>query len=194
MTTALATARSLLLGHASWVAGPDRWEPARNREVGTLLRTSAGTWVQVTAIDHDQYLVATYNLTGDRAHAYYVMAGQADALVHNCGETVYRTSRERIKAVEADGLNPNLHQTGDRSVYIGDRSVVTRNYVGQAGYEHGFYEYPCILIFRPSSASTNVHMTGGEGIQWQIPVGDVPRFNQLIVDQRWVNYYGGFEW
>jgi hypothetical protein len=31
-------------------------------------------------------------------------------------------------------------------------------------------------------------------MQWQIPVEQIPRFNELISGQRWVNYYQGHEW
>ncbi|WP_203935351.1 polymorphic toxin-type HINT domain-containing protein [Planosporangium mesophilum] len=74
--------------HPFWVEDLDRWVDATELRVGSLLRTSAGTYVQVTAVNrwtaHDQRV---YNLTVDGDHTYYVVAANTSVLVHNCGKS-----------------------------------------------------------------------------------------------------------
>lgn len=52
---------------------------------GQWLRTSAGTWVQVTAVSRWTQQAGVHNLTIDDIHTYYVVAGSAPVLVHNTG-------------------------------------------------------------------------------------------------------------
>ncbi|MGP3634421.1 golvesin C-terminal-like domain-containing protein [Streptomyces sp. 24-1644] len=73
-------------GHEYWLPAAGRWVKAGELEPGTWLRTAAGTWVQVTAVEHTNRHARVYNLTVDGVHDYYVLAGGLDLLVHNgCG-------------------------------------------------------------------------------------------------------------
>ena len=73
-------------GHPFWVDDLKKWVNATDLAAGSMLRTSAGTYVQVAAVErwtaHDQ---RAYNLTVDGIHTFYVAAGDAAVLVHNCG-------------------------------------------------------------------------------------------------------------
>ncbi|WP_030264815.1 Hint domain-containing homing endonuclease [Streptomyces violens] len=53
---------------------------------GQWLRTSTGTYVQVTAVKRSTQHASVRNLTVAGVHTYYVVAGTAPALMHNCGE------------------------------------------------------------------------------------------------------------
>ncbi|CNE94708.1 Cell wall-associated polypeptide CWBP200 [Mycobacterium tuberculosis] len=71
--------------HPFRVAGDhDAWVEATDLEAGMWLRTSAGTYVQVTAVKRwtaaDQRV---HNLTIANLHTYYVEAGDIPLLVHN---------------------------------------------------------------------------------------------------------------
>lgn len=57
---------------------PSTWPP------GTWLQTSAGTWVQVTAIQAWTQTATVHNLTVQGIHTYHVGVGDEDILVHNC--------------------------------------------------------------------------------------------------------------
>jgi hypothetical protein len=72
-------------GHPFWVDGDlNKWVKAADLKPGMWLRTSAGTYVQITAIKAwTQQQV--HNLTVDTDHTYYVEAGNTPVLVHNCG-------------------------------------------------------------------------------------------------------------
>ncbi len=72
-------------GHPFWVPQLHQWVKAGNLASGQWVQTSAGTWVQITAIRHRTQATSVYNLTVDDLHTYYVLAGTTPVLVHNCG-------------------------------------------------------------------------------------------------------------
>ncbi|MEV6349920.1 ricin-type beta-trefoil lectin domain protein [Actinoplanes sp. NPDC051851] len=73
-------------GHPFWVEELGEWVKATDLTAGQLLRTSAGTYVQITAITHwTEPRDTVHNLTVSDIHTYYVLAGAAPILVHNCG-------------------------------------------------------------------------------------------------------------
>ncbi|WP_415952272.1 polymorphic toxin-type HINT domain-containing protein [Streptomyces sp. KLOTTS4A1] len=72
-------------GHPFWVPELGEWIDATDLKPGQWLRTSAGTFVQVAAVERWTSTGATvHNLTVSDAHTYYVVAGAAPVLVHNC--------------------------------------------------------------------------------------------------------------
>ncbi|MFF0386616.1 polymorphic toxin-type HINT domain-containing protein [Streptomyces sp. NPDC004286] len=79
-TTVTATA-----GHPFWVPTLREWIDAGHLKPGQWLQTSSGTWVQIGAVEAWTAQAAVYNLTVTQAHTYYVLAGAAPVLVHNCG-------------------------------------------------------------------------------------------------------------
>ncbi|HEX8347167.1 MAG TPA: RHS repeat-associated core domain-containing protein [Actinoplanes sp.] len=77
-------------GHPFWVADRHEWIDAGDVEPDAMLRTSAGTYVQVKAVAKwTARGQRVHNLTVDGLHTYYAMAGNAPVLVHNC-DTDYR--------------------------------------------------------------------------------------------------------
>ncbi|MET8827826.1 HYD1 signature containing ADP-ribosyltransferase family protein [Streptomyces sp. NPDC004610] len=75
-------------GHPFWVPELGEWIDATDLTSGQWLRTSAGTYVQITAVERWTAADATvHNLTVSDLHTYYVVAGVAPVLVHNCGES-----------------------------------------------------------------------------------------------------------
>ncbi|AGZ39027.1 YD repeat-containing protein [Actinoplanes friuliensis DSM 7358] len=73
-------------GHPFWVAEIGDWVDATDLQTDQWLRTSAGTYVQISAIDRwDTPQATVHNLTVGEVHTYYVVAGDAPVLVHNCG-------------------------------------------------------------------------------------------------------------
>ncbi|WSD73301.1 HINT domain-containing protein [Streptomyces sp. NBC_01591] len=72
-------------GHPFWVPELHQWVEAGSLKAGQWLRTSSGTWIQITATQHRTQSTKVYNLTVDDLHTYYVAVGNATALVHNSG-------------------------------------------------------------------------------------------------------------
>jgi hypothetical protein len=93
VTASTVTAGSITAteGHPFWVADQHRWVDAKDLRPGNLLRTSAGTYVQVGAVRKFAQALTVYNLTVDGIHTYYASAGAQDLLVHNCAASVSRT-------------------------------------------------------------------------------------------------------
>jgi hypothetical protein len=73
-------------GHPIWVEGPGEWREAGKIAVGDLLRTGAGSFVQVTAVRHFAQKQVVYNLTVSGVHTYFVQVGNNSVLTHNCGD------------------------------------------------------------------------------------------------------------
>ncbi|MFI5931988.1 RHS repeat-associated core domain-containing protein [Actinoplanes sp. NPDC051494] len=79
--TADVTATS---GHPFWVAELGDWADATDLRSGQWLRTSAGTYVQISAIKRWTASRATvHNLTVSNVHTYYALAGSKPLFVHN---------------------------------------------------------------------------------------------------------------
>ncbi|MFD5905604.1 ricin-type beta-trefoil lectin domain protein [Streptomyces microflavus] len=73
-------------GHPFWVPELDKWIDATDLQSGQWLHTGSGTQVQITAVERWTSSGATvHNLTVGNTHTYYVSAGTAPVLVHNCG-------------------------------------------------------------------------------------------------------------
>ncbi|MFF0436165.1 ricin-type beta-trefoil lectin domain protein [Streptomyces sp. NPDC004327] len=71
-------------GHHVWVAELHRWIKATDLKSGQWLRTSAGTYVQITSVRRWTAPAATvHNLTVSEIHTYYVLAAKTSLLVHN---------------------------------------------------------------------------------------------------------------
>ncbi|MFC7533802.1 ricin-type beta-trefoil lectin domain protein, partial [Actinoplanes sp. GCM10030250] len=72
-------------GHPFWVPELKEWIQATDLRPRQWLRTSAGTLVQITAVDRWTVQQATvHNLTVGDIHTYYVLAEATPVLVHNC--------------------------------------------------------------------------------------------------------------
>ncbi|MFG2183231.1 LamG-like jellyroll fold domain-containing protein [Streptomyces abikoensis] len=110
---------------------------AKDLHEGDLLQTETGD-VEVTAVRLYHADAVTYDLTVDGLHTYYVVAGDASVLVHNCGTAT--VSKYEIKgsahytveirtasgesfnthAIDADGiLKPMPHSRADLGTYRG---------------------------------------------------------------------------
>ena len=73
-----------------------------------MLQTSAGTWVQITAIREWNATYTVHNLTIDDIHTYHVLAGDTPVLVHNAG---------------GERLRPDYNAEGPHTTFIRDRGT-----------------------------------------------------------------------
>jgi RHS repeat-associated protein len=69
--------------HRFWLPDAGTWATAKQLRPGMWLQTASGTWVQITAVDHETKKQRVHNFTVDGVHTYYVFAGAASILVHN---------------------------------------------------------------------------------------------------------------
>jgi RHS repeat-associated protein len=72
-------------GHPFWLPEQGRWLKAIELEPGDVLLSPDGSRVSVTAVVAYAAPATVHNLTVATTHTYYVVAGAAPVLVHNCG-------------------------------------------------------------------------------------------------------------
>ncbi|MBM6402797.1 hypothetical protein JQN72_00870 [Phycicoccus sp. CSK15P-2] len=104
--------------HPIWSVERGAWVPAGKVVVGDLLRTAAGTFVQVDAVRaYTVHGVGVRNLTVAELHTFFVVVGGASVLTHNCGEASkgaeaigdmvtmrHYTSTSAARAIIEDGM------------------------------------------------------------------------------------------
>ncbi|MFJ2506069.1 polymorphic toxin-type HINT domain-containing protein [Microbacterium sp. NPDC087592] len=93
-------------GHPFWVPDIEEWVDAGELRPGMWVQTSSGTWVQVTAIEHDHREQTVHNLTIDTTHTYSVYAGADAVITHNCGVVdpgEIRFSQSSVSSTFRDG-------------------------------------------------------------------------------------------
>uniref|UniRef100_UPI0005BDA7E2 polymorphic toxin-type HINT domain-containing protein n=1 Tax=Nonomuraea candida TaxID=359159 RepID=UPI0005BDA7E2 len=69
--------------HPFWLPKRQTWLNAGDLRPGMWLQTSAGTYVQVSAVEHRTATQRVHNLTVEDFHTYHVVAGGQGVLVHN---------------------------------------------------------------------------------------------------------------
>lgn len=92
--------------HPFWDVTRHRWTDAHDLTPGAKLRQADGTTVTVAGVHNFHQQRVTYDLTVQEFHTYYVRAGVASLLVHNCSTT--------ITARQASLIRPGPH--ADESV------------------------------------------------------------------------------
>ncbi|MGX1638153.1 polymorphic toxin-type HINT domain-containing protein, partial [Streptomyces albidoflavus] len=109
-------------GHLFWVPELNTWLDAGQLQPGQWLHTSAGTWVQITAVSSTTQRATVHNLTVADVHTYHVVAGGTSALVHNCS-----TPDERAHA-----------RASENAAYSSRPDVATGGYLWVQG--HGEFD------------------------------------------------------
>ncbi|MBP2322765.1 RHS repeat-associated protein [Kibdelosporangium banguiense] len=88
--------------HPFWVQERNAWVDATDLRPGELLRTSAGTYVQITAVQRwTERGQRVHNLTVDEIHTYYVVTGGTPVLVHNVKCPQGKIAKAKAKAKRA---------------------------------------------------------------------------------------------
>ncbi|MFE1263229.1 DNRLRE domain-containing protein [Streptomyces albogriseolus] len=122
--------------HLYWLPDFGTWVPAKDLKSGMWLQTSAGTWVQISAVDTAHRSARVYNLSVEGVHTYYVGSGAAAVLVHNCG---YKDEAVRAQQ-RAQELAGQLHFFKESMVtvaVIGVRKKGTKDIVEKVGMSSG---------------------------------------------------------
>ncbi|MEV7969978.1 polymorphic toxin-type HINT domain-containing protein [Sphaerisporangium sp. NPDC088356] len=119
-------------GHPFWLPKLGEWLDAAQLQPGMWLQTSAGTYVQITAIKKWTAHERVYNLTIDDLHTYYVFAGHRAVLVHNDAGRgrVYRVIRpDEDLAVGLKPKDPYGNVSIDEHVRVGSRPGFTSQFI-----------------------------------------------------------------
>ncbi|MFC8835394.1 polymorphic toxin-type HINT domain-containing protein, partial [Streptomyces griseoincarnatus] len=172
-------------GHPFWVPELGQWLDATDLQPGQWLQTSAGTHVQITAIERWTTPGTTvHNLTVGDTHTYYALAGATPVLVHNCGETVlYRSPAEGKRASEARGLNADNHSGPHPTAYLSNKPEGAAQYAGN-GHDMGFHRFVMKPGFREAFGDLEFDLPNKNGVigltEWRIPAGRIEEFNSYI--------------
>ncbi|GAA2881064.1 hypothetical protein Acy02nite_21010 [Actinoplanes cyaneus] len=122
--------------HPFWSVTRGKWVNAGDLNKDELLRTSAGTYVQLSAVRSYDHGGRTYDLTVDDLHTYFVDAGGATVLVHNNDEILCETSDlfDEFDVTPGEGFDPTVPSAGDRSyiTYAFRNEADEVTYVGRA--------------------------------------------------------------
>ncbi|MEU0909906.1 hypothetical protein, partial [Streptomyces althioticus] len=168
-----------------------QWLDATDLQPGQWLQTSAGTFVQITAIERWTTPGTTvHNLTVGDTHTYYVLAGATPVLVHNCGEadddlldfadealSMSPESRPNVatKITSADGEHVRFsYATDTRS---GAMPPQTARAVANSGHHGGCGEVGCAIQFESAGiplegATFQSVRIGGGGRGNSFPIED----------------------
>jgi hypothetical protein len=119
--------------HPFWDATDRKWVDAGNLHAGHHLRATLGAVaLTVTAVDVVHGSREMRDLTVAHIHAYYVVAGAAPVLVHNCGEAAVDTNAvtdalSAIRTADVDaalaGRRPVLSPTAHRELLEGGHTA-----------------------------------------------------------------------
>ncbi|MFH8290515.1 polymorphic toxin-type HINT domain-containing protein [Streptomyces sp. NPDC018059] len=179
-------------GHPFWVQELGEWIDATDLRQGQWLRTSSGTYVQITSVERWTKPATVHNLTVSDLHTYHVLAGASPVLVHNCGNGdddlihVYRAAQRGNGEDElANGLDPSRHAGGNGKAYVGSEDVVVKGYADYAvGSHEDFYTK---FTFKRSGFEENFGKghayEGGPGREWEIPHAKIGLFNELTINR-----------
>ncbi|GFJ76442.1 RNase A-like domain-containing protein [Phytohabitans houttuyneae] len=107
-------------GHPFWVPQLGRWVPAKSLTSGVMLRTDDGTGVQVVAVSRRTARTTVHNLTVAELSTYFVLAGEAPLLVHNCrrigddeGRLGAHTKTDHVDPSDSDIVARAVREGGD---------------------------------------------------------------------------------
>ncbi|MFF4830451.1 polymorphic toxin-type HINT domain-containing protein [Streptomyces sp. NPDC001315] len=129
-------------GHPFWVPELRDWIKATDLTPGQWLRTSAGTLIQITAVQRWTQQSTVHNLTVSDLHTYFVLAGQTPVLVHNCGgldDAAHEAIQDRHGTDIADGVDYNLQRMCTACNSASDAADHTINGIGGDTDELGRY-------------------------------------------------------
>ncbi|MGA5343201.1 Hint domain-containing protein, partial [Streptomyces griseoincarnatus] len=143
-------------GHPFWVPELGQWLDATDLQPGQWLQTSAGTYVQITAVERRTNLRTTvHNLTVGDTHTYYALAGNSPLVVHNDNcpsisssdvQGLYERANSLYSAYGQDSATVAVARVWNRSTgqtedwvatHLSDMPAAIRNNLGGASYKFG---------------------------------------------------------
>lgn len=153
--------------HPFWSVTREKWVDAGDLRDGEVLRTAAGTYVQISAVDSYEHEEITYDLSVDDLHTYYVVVGDAPVLVHNTtfDATTCKVSYETNDVGIHRNLSPQANRAPGHTNTMADNQVQSHHVIQDEwarrqsipGYSRG--AAPTILI-QSSSGLPHAQISG----------------------------------
>ncbi|MET9323602.1 polymorphic toxin-type HINT domain-containing protein [Streptomyces sp. NPDC003038] len=132
--------------HPYWSETRHQWVDAGNLTPGEQLRKPNGSTLTVQSARNYPHAVTTHNLTVNDFHTYYVLAGAAPVLVHNCG--VGSEDDAMLALDRAEELNSTRGYNSATTAVIGVFNSKTKAYSIRIGI-NGDAPQPASWILRP---------------------------------------------
>ncbi|GAB1641439.1 hypothetical protein KRMM14A1259_18620 [Krasilnikovia sp. MM14-A1259] len=104
--------------HPFWTPQQQTWTDASDLVAGMTLGSTSGSTTSVKLVHNFTGNTTMYDLTVDRLHTYYVLAGNTPVLVHNCGGESQITD-ERLAHIEyrhGPGARERAIQEGETDI------------------------------------------------------------------------------
>ncbi|MEI5033273.1 polymorphic toxin-type HINT domain-containing protein [Streptomyces sp. S1A(2023)] len=128
-------------GHPFWIPSLGEWVDASELEPGQRLQSSAGSWLQITAVQTWTQNAAVHNLTIADTHTYYVLAGEASALVHNSNcEGPILTKAQSNQVLDYLGYKETKEKSAGRGaakIWVNKKAPASERYATQDMTGHG---------------------------------------------------------
>ena len=146
-------------GHPFWVPELHAWITATNLHAGNWLRTSAGTYVQITAVKRWTQNATANNLTVADLHTYYVVAGTTPILVHNCGERIYEANPKHGSEARATSRGGSSAEPSDGQGALDNSVQIKATSPRRVGVDPGTGE--AVILDRHREAPCGCTVEGG---------------------------------
>ncbi|MEV0133053.1 LamG-like jellyroll fold domain-containing protein [Dactylosporangium sp. NPDC050688] len=178
--------------HPFWNEDTDTWTDAQDLRAGDHLRTTDGATTTVMAVRNYVGVAEMRDLTVADLHTYYVIAGDAPVLVHNCG-TFELGGRRWVNGYGGNLRNQGISATLDRD---GILEMVVRAPKGIPGLPRGSAMITdAINAFEGAGRQIN----GIRGVWNKGPLGDnLDSFNAAVrrgtdpLEAVWETFTGKF--
>ncbi|GIJ62977.1 polymorphic toxin-type HINT domain-containing protein [Virgisporangium aurantiacum] len=165
--------------HPFWVLPAGEWVDAKDLQPGQWLQTSAGTRVEIGAVQRaGQAGVTTYNLTVAVTHTYHVLAADQPVLVHNCGGPNCQCSAEGLPSYSRPGGWQTAHGPARDYAARGGPTlnwehVVEQSQAAKSGFPLEWINHPDNMMLLESTVnfakngyySKTFNWTGGQSIR-----------------------------
>ena len=166
-------------GHPFWVPELSEWVDAADLAVGQWLQTSAGTWVQITAVEHRSEATRVHNLTIADIHTYYVVAGTTPVLVHNCGGDIYEAGGKHGATARSTSRGMNSAEPANGQAALENSVQVKGTSPRRVGVDRDSGEI--VVLDRTRQAACGCDGAGGVNNIWH---GHVRPWGDLHVDMQ----------
>ncbi|MEV6448738.1 RHS repeat-associated core domain-containing protein [Amycolatopsis sp. NPDC051716] len=131
--------------HPFWVNDENNWVEIGDLAVGDHLRSADGSDAVVESVRHFEDDSPVYDLTVDEVHDFYVTAGGASTLVHNCPAAGGGQSRnapilgkkQSDQLARALGYSPTkVNSAGKTKIWINKKAPAAERYITQDRTAH----------------------------------------------------------
>ncbi|PWK84636.1 intein/intein/RHS repeat-associated protein [Lentzea atacamensis] len=182
--------------HPFWSVTAGRWVDAGDLRAGDLLKTAAGTFVQIGAVRAYTASQRTYDLTINGTSTYYALAGSTPLLVHNCGTNLADEAAKLPK--DRDRRSTGILDVGTEQFPIssgpGGHSELVKSLPGRTKQNQDHVETHAAAFLRSNPGIRNavLYVQNAKGQMCQGPRGCFENLEDMLPEgvRMWVYMNG----